>query len=237
MTEPGADTATSLLAIDHVALRVLDPDAMAAFLSEHCAMQRLGSVEGMTVLHAAGGRTALVLLEADRAAEPGVLQRVVMRVSDLERALSLLRLKARRVEPELAVFDGPEGLELGLTAVLGGGVDYDVDHLVLRVLDPGETTIALAELGFVPEGGALHVADKHLRLQTGIRSAGENELLSHIGVAVDSVAPVRRQALRGGLEFDEFTLAPNKLGVYVRGPERIRVEYTDEPLTSSRLSA
>jgi hypothetical protein len=36
---------------------------------------------------------------------------------------------------------------------------------------------------------------------------------------------LKGQALRGGLEFDELTLAPNELGIYVRGPERIRVEY------------
>jgi hypothetical protein len=163
-----------------------------------------------------------------------VLERVVLRVSDLERASALIAdlFELDRVEPGLVTFEGPDGLGLGLTSVLGGGVDHELDHLVLRVMDPDETTIALAELGFVPRGGALHVADKQLRLQSGMRSAGENELLSHIGVLVESVEAVRGQALRGGLEFDTLTLAPNKLGVYVRGPERIRVEYTDQATAS-----
>ena len=229
MAQPGADNATALLAIDHLALRVGDRDGMAAFLCEHCGMQRAESPEGFSVLAPAGGRTKLFLSEADEPPAPGVLQRVVLRVSDLERASALLPngLEVSHADPELAVFQGPQGLELGLTAVLGGGVDYDLDHLVLRVMDPDETTVALAELGFVPRGGGLQVADKHVRLQPGIRSTGENELLSHIGVLVESVEAVRGQALRGGLEFDELTLAPNKLGVYVRGPERIRVEYTE----------
>ena len=234
MTRPQADTATSLLGIDHLALRVADPDAMANFLCEQCGMEKAESSEGFAVLGPARGRTRLFLLQAEEPTEPGVLQRVVLRVSDLDRALSRLsgQLRIEHMDPELAVFPGPEGLELGLTAVRGGGVDYDVDHLVLRVMDPDETAIALAELGFVPRGGALHVADKHLRLESGIRSAGERELLSHIGVLVESVEAVQAQALRGGIPTDEFTLSPNKLGLYVRGPERIRIEYADRSLAA-----
>ena len=121
----------------------------------------------------------------------------------------------------------PQGLQLGFTSVLGGGIDYDVDHFVLRVMTADETMLALAELGFVPSGGALHVADKHVRVQSGIRSAGDNELLDHIGVVVESVEALKGQALRAGLEFDELTLPPNKVGIYVRGPERLRLEYAE----------
>ncbi len=229
MPQSQADTATALLGIDHLALRVVDPEGMAAFLGEYCEMQRAGSAEGFSVLSAPGARTKLFLFEADAPPAAGALDRVVLRVSDLDRAAALLpdAIEVRRVEPELAVFEGPEGLGLGLTSVLGGGVDYDVDHVVLRVMDPDETTIALAELGFVPRGGALHVADKRVLLETGMRSAGENERLSHIGVLVESVQAVREQALRGGLQFDELTLDPNRVGVYIRGPERIRVEYSE----------
>ena len=229
MTQPGADTVTSLMAIDHLALRVADPDEMVRFVGEHCGMEATEADDGYAVVAAPGARTRLFISEADQPPDPGVLQRVVLRVHDLERALALLpdRAPVQQVEPELAVFEGPEGLELGFTSVFGGGVEYDVDHLVLRVMDPDETTIALAELGFVPRGGALHVGATNIRLTSGIRSAGENERLNHIGVLVESVEALRGQALRAGLDFDEFTLAPNALGLYVRGPERIRVEYAE----------
>ena len=228
MPQPHAHTATSLLAIDHLALRVTDPEAMASFLSEHCRMERGESSEGFSVLAAPGGRTKLFLFEAAEPPAPGVLERVILRVSDLEGAVGRLpgHLRVERVDPQLAAFEGPEGLGLGFTSVFGG-VDYDVDQLVLRVMDPDETTIAMAELGFVPRGGALHVADKQVRLRSGMRSTGEREPLSHIGVLVESVEAVRDQALRGGLQIDDLTLAPNELGVYVRGPERIRVEYAE----------
>jgi catechol 2,3-dioxygenase-like lactoylglutathione lyase family enzyme len=229
MYQPQADTATSILAIDHVALRVLDPDALAMFLCAHCGMQRTVGTEDVAVLAAPDGGTRLFLFEAAERPAPGVLERIVLRVSDLERALWLLPddLPVEHPEPELSVFQGPEGLGLGFTSVLGGGIDYDIDHLVLRVMDADETAVALATLGFVPRGDAVHVGDKHVRLRSGIRSAGEDEPLSHIGVLVESVEAVRAQALRAGLETDHFTLPPNKLGVYVPGPERIRIEYAD----------
>ena len=230
MSFPGAETATELLAIDHLGLRVLDPPEVARFLTECCGMESDESDEGFLVVGAPGGRTRFFLFEADRSPEPGMLERVVLRVGDLERALALLPagVDAHEEEPELALFRGPHDLELGFTSVFGGGVDYDLDHVVLRVMDPDEATIGLAELGFVPRGiGGLQVADKQIQLRPGIRSAGDNELLDHIGVLVQSADAIRGQALRAGLDFDEMTLAPSVLGIYVRGPERIRIEYAE----------
>ncbi len=229
MTRPQADVATSLLRIDHIALRVVDPDGLSAFLCDHLGMQRGETADDLSVLGSPGAGTMFLISQAEVPSDPGALERVVLRVSDLERALSLLpdKLDVQHPEPGLAVFEGPEGLGLGLTSVLGGGVDYDIDHVVLRAMNPDETTIALAELGFVPAGGALHVADKQIRIRSGMRSAGGPELLSHIGVLVESVDAVADQALRGGLVPDRLTLPPNRLGIYVRGPERIRVEYAE----------
>ncbi len=234
MTRPQADVATSLLGIAHIALRVLDPDELSGFLCDHLGMERTDTAEGFSVLGPAGGSTRLLLSQAEVAADPGVLERVVLRVADLERAVSLLPegLDVEQPEPGLATFEGPQGLGLGLTSVFGGAVDYDVDHVVLHAMNPDETTIALAELGFVPTGGALHVGDKQVRIQPGIRSAGEVGLLSHIGVLVESVDAVADQALRGGLAPDRLTLPPNSLGIYIRGPERIRVEYAEAPARS-----
>ena len=233
MTRPQADVATSLLGIAHIALRVLDPDELSGFLCDHLVMERTDTAEGFSVLGPAGGSTRLLLSQAEVAADPGVLERVVLRVADLERAVSLLPegLDVEHPEPGLAAFEGPQGLGLGLTSVFGG-IDYDVDHVVLRAMNPDETTIALAQLGFVPTGSALHVGDKQVRIEPGIRSVGEQGLLSHIGVLVESVDAVADQALRGGLAPDRLTLPPNGLGIYIRGPERIRVEYAEAPALS-----
>jgi catechol 2,3-dioxygenase-like lactoylglutathione lyase family enzyme len=227
VTHPQADLATSILSIDHVGVRAADREAMTGFLCTHLGMQRTDHTAVLSVLRPAGGRAKLVVWDAGGATDAGVLERVVLRVSDMGRALSLLPdgVEVEHVLPELAVFEGPEGLGLGLTPVFGGGVDYDLDGLVLRVTDPDETMLAFAALGFVPRGGALNVADRHLRLEPGPGAAGETQLLSHIGLLVESVAAVEAAAQRAGLEIVE-PHPPNQLALRV-GPERITVEYSD----------
>lgn len=225
-----ADTTTELRAIDNLGLRMSNAEAFAWFLCAYCGMQRTESPEGFTVLAPDGAHSRLFLFQAEEPPDPGVLQRVVLRVSDFEGAVSELPdgLEVQRPEPELAVFLGPDGLEIGLASYLGGAVDYELDHVVLRVMDPDETAIAMAEVGFVLRAGAIHVADKHVRLEPGIRSSGESELLTHIGVLVDSVEALADHVLPPGLATDKFTFRPNELGLYVRGPERIRIEYTEQ---------
>ena len=229
MSHPQADIATSILAIDHLALRVADRDAIVVFLCEHLGMRETKRTEELSALGPPGERARLVIHAAGEATEPGALGRVVLRVADLEHALSRLPdgLAVDRVAPELVEFEGPEGLRLGLTWVPGGGVDYDLDHVVLRVAEPDETTFAFAELGFVPRAGSVQVAGRSVRLEPGAGSAAERPMLSHIGVLVESAGAVEAQARRAGLELDERTHRPNKLAVVLRGPERIRLEYAD----------
>ena len=63
--------------------------------------------------------------------------RVVLRVRDVEQAVARLpggldpRLPVR--EGGLATFTAPEGLGLGLVEVPDADLDYDIDHVVLRV--------------------------------------------------------------------------------------------------------
>ncbi len=231
---PEAHRATAPLALDHVALWVGDRDAMAAFLCNHLGMQELERTEKFTLLGADARRGKLSLFPAEGPRDPGALLRVVLRVADLERALASLpaSLEVERPVPETAVFEGPEGLGLGLTSVMGGGVDYDLDHVVLRVDDPDEATVALTELGFVPRGGALHVGDKQLRLEEDPALARERPLLNHIGLLVESVEAVEVQARQRGLEVEELADASNTVAVFVRGPERIRLEYIQARPTS-----
>jgi hypothetical protein len=200
---------------------------MTAFFCAHLGMQRTDRTEALSVVRPPGGRTKLVVRDADGPTDAGVLERVVLRVSDLEQALSLLPdgLDVERVQPELAVFQGPEGVGLGLTSVLGGGVDYDLDGLVLRVADPDATLVALAALGFVPRGGALQVADRHVRLEPGLGSMGERPLFGYVGVLVESAEAVEAVAAQAGLEIVD-PHPPNQLALCV-GPERIGVEYSD----------
>ena len=225
---PEAHRASAPQALDHVGLRVADRDAMSAFLSEGLRMRVLERTEQLTVVGADAQHGKLVLLAAEGPREPGVLARVVFRVADLDRALASLprEFEVRRPLPEIALFQGPEGLRLGLTQVLGG-VDYDIDHVVLSVAAPEDVTLAFAELGLVPRGGALHVGDRQVRLEHRPVPPGERPLLNHLGLLVESVDAVAAQARQRGLEIDRAAEAIEKLAVFVPGPERIRLEYLE----------
>lgn len=197
-------TGVDLLALDGVGLAVSDPAAMARYLCEHLGMQELARTPGRTLMGAGDRAATVTLIAAEGPREAGALRRVVLRVADVRRAVAALPSETT-VEGdliEMAGFQGPEGIPLGFTLVAGGGIDYDIDHLCLRVGDAEQTRVALAEAGFVPRARALHVADKYVVLA---ESSGctQRPLLDHIAVRVASVEAVALGARERGLAVDE----------------------------------
>jgi catechol 2,3-dioxygenase-like lactoylglutathione lyase family enzyme len=223
-------TDISPTSLDHVALWVSQRDAIASFACDHLGMHVIEKTDDFTLVGADARRGKLTLFDAEGPREPGPLERVVLRVADLDAALESLPgdVDVRR-DGDIATFDAPEGLGIGLVAANGSpGPDYDLDHVVLRVPDPDATAGQLAELGFDRNGnGRLTIADKDVRLEQGDSDAGDKPLLNHIAVLVDSAGEVQEEAERRGLEIDKFVDAPNTLAVFVWGPDRIKLEYVE----------
>ena len=221
-------TGVDLLALDHVALSVGDPDAMAAFLCDHLGMHQLTRKPDLVVVGAGDRAATLTLVAAEGPREPGALARLVLRVADVERAVAALpagtAIEGDRLE--LATFEGPEGLGLGFTLVAGGGIDYDLDHVVLRVSDPEQTRAALAEVGCVPRNQSLHIADKYIALADS-PAWTQRPLLDHIAVRVDSVEAVAAQARERGLEIDERA-AQDTLAIVLPGREQISLHFVKQ---------
>ncbi|MGH2900380.1 MAG: hypothetical protein ACRDMZ_17020, partial [Solirubrobacteraceae bacterium] len=117
------------------------------------------------------------------------------------------------------------------TLVAGGGIDYDLDHLLLGVSDPEQTRISLAEFGCVSRGPALHVADKHIALQPR-PSPAQRPLLDRLGLRVQSVAAIA--ALAGQRDFcvDE-RVAEGAFGIVLPGAERVRLHFVERPARAS----
>jgi catechol 2,3-dioxygenase-like lactoylglutathione lyase family enzyme len=216
--------------LDHVALWVSQRDAIATFACDHLGMHVIEKTDDFTLVGADARRGKLTLFDAEGPREAGPLERVVLRVSDLDAALGSLPgdVPVER-DGDVAKFDAPEGLGIGLVAANGApGPDYDLDHVVLRVPDPDTTAGQLAELGFERNGnGRLTIADKDVRLERGDAANGERPLLNHIAVLVDSAGEVQDEAERRGLEIDKFVDAPNTLAVFLWGPDRIKLEYVE----------
>jgi catechol 2,3-dioxygenase-like lactoylglutathione lyase family enzyme len=216
-------------ALDHVALWVAGRDSLAAFLCGHLGMHEIERTDRFTLVGADARRGKLTLFDADGPRDPGVLERVVLRVSDLDAALGALPegLEVERPDSGAPIFGAPEGLGLGLTASNGAGPDYDIDHVVLRVPEPDRAARQLAELGFDRDGERLSVADKHVMLEHGDAGDVERPLLNHIALLVDSAAELEDEARRRGVEVDEVVDAANTLAVFLWGPDRIKLEYVE----------
>ena len=216
-------------ALDHVALWVADRDTLAGFLTGHLGMHVIDRTDKFTLVGSDARKGKLTLFDAEGPREPGVLERVVLRVSDLDSALAELPddLTVERPAPDLATFEAPEGLGLGFKAGAGDGPEYDIDHVVLRVPDPGRTSEELAGLGFERRNGTLAVADKGLRLEAGGAGEGERPLLNHIALLVDSADAVHEDAKGRGLDVADYVDAANTLAVFLWGPDRIKLEYVE----------
>jgi catechol 2,3-dioxygenase-like lactoylglutathione lyase family enzyme len=206
--------------LDHVALWVADRDPLADFVCEHLGMHVIERTEDFTLVGADALLGKLTLFAAEGPRDPGALERVVLRVRDLDAALAALP------DGLGAEFEAPEGLRLGLVEQ-PDTTDYDIDHVVLRVRDPGSAGDQLAGLGFARVNGTLAVADRHMRLEGGGAGEGERPLLNHVALLVDSADQVKEEAERRGLEITRVADAANTLAVFVRGPEGIELEYVE----------
>jgi catechol 2,3-dioxygenase-like lactoylglutathione lyase family enzyme len=222
-------------ALDHVALWVADRDPLADFACDHLGMHVIERTDDFTLVGAEARRGKLTLFNAEGPREPGVLERVFLRVSDLVRALEVLPGDLAVEEANgVARFEGPEGLGLGLTQAQNVEVEYDIDHVVLRVPQPERTAEGLAELGLSPAGDArLAVGDKAVELEQADVAEGERPLLNHIALLVDSGQEQLEEAKRRGIEIAEVRDAANTFAVFVWGPDRIKLEYVEHKPTFS----
>ena len=212
---------------DHVALWVSQRDQIANFLCGHLGMHEIEKTDTFTLVGAHAREGKVTLFDAEGPRDPGALERIVLRVSDLDEAVSRLPdgLELER-EDGSARFEGPEGVGFGLT----GGADdleYDLDHVVLRVPDPERTAPDLIGLGFTEQNGRLVIADRAVELREGDRGDPQRPLLNHLAVLVDSAEEHLEEARSRSLEVEDVKDAPNTLAVFVRGPDGIRIEYVE----------
>jgi catechol 2,3-dioxygenase-like lactoylglutathione lyase family enzyme len=214
--------------LDHVALWTAERERHAALLCEHLGMHEIERTDAFTLLGVDARQGKLTLFDAPGPRDPGALVRVVLRVGDLAGALERLpsELVAAR-EGDVATLHAPEGLVLGLVERPDCELDYDLDHVELRVSDVDAAATALAELGFDRRGDRLVVGDRFVGLLGGGAPEGDAPLLNHLAVLVDSAAAVEAAARERGAEVAEVKDAANTLAVFVWGPDRIKVEYVE----------
>ncbi|MBX5473874.1 MAG: VOC family protein [Thermoleophilia bacterium] len=226
--------------LDHVAYWLADRDALADFATAHLGMHVIDRTDSFTLVGADARRGKLTLFVAEGPRERGALEHVALRVSDLDAALAELPagIEVDRPRDGEAFFDLGEGVRLGLVQ-RDTEVEYDLDHVALRSADPEATASAYRSLGFraAPPGSSgaprVEVGGAWVELRPGEPGAPERPLLNHIAVLVDSVEEHIAAARELGVEIDDVVDAPNTLAVFLRGPERVRLEYVEHKPTFS----
>jgi catechol 2,3-dioxygenase-like lactoylglutathione lyase family enzyme len=209
--------------LDHVALWTDARKPLAEFLCDHLAMHVIEETDTFTLVGVDAKLGKLTLFDAEGPRERGSLERIALRVGDLDAALE--GLPAEVADDGVAHFDGPGGVPLAL--VERDGVDFDLDHVVLRLPDPDAALSALESMGFQRRDGGLAVADRELRVVEADRADGDRPLLNHIAVLVESAGDVQRDAEQRGVEVDDIKDAPNTFAVFLRGPSGVRIEYVE----------
>ncbi len=204
--------------LDHVALWVEDRDRIAALAVERLGMHVIERTDRFTLVGADGRRGKLTLFAAEGPRDPGALKHVAFRVPSLDGR-----------DDEL---DAGEGLRIRLVEA-ASNVGTDFDHVALLSRDPAGTASEYLRYGFAQAaagaGGEprVEVGGAHVEFHEGAPGEPERPLLNHLAVLVDSADEHIGEATDLGVEIDDVVDAPNTYAVFLRGPERVRIEYTD----------
>jgi catechol 2,3-dioxygenase-like lactoylglutathione lyase family enzyme len=212
--------------LDHVALWVDDREPLATFLCDHLGMHVIEATDTFTLVGIDAKLGKLTLFDAEGPRQRGALERIVLRVADLESVLSGLPFHTTAQGDGLAAFEAPAGVPLGL--VEAAGEEFDLDHVVLGLSDPETATRELAAMGFERrDEGCVAVGDRHVRVVRGSAADGDRPLLNHLALLVDDAYGIQDQAEGAGLEIDDVKDAKNTFAVFLRGPEGVRIEYVE----------
>src|SRR3954468_1715618 len=152
--------------LDHVALWVDEREPLAAFLCEHLGMHAIGETDTFTLVGIDAKLGKLTLFDAEGPRQRGALERVVLRVGDIDSVVESLPFDVARRDDGVAAFEAPAGLPLGL--VESEGREFDLDHVVLSLEDPEAAVSCFEELGFERRSdGSVAVDDRYVRVGRG----------------------------------------------------------------------
>jgi catechol 2,3-dioxygenase-like lactoylglutathione lyase family enzyme len=213
--------------LDHVALWTDARKPLATFLCDHLGMHVIEETDTFTLVGVDAKLGKLTLFDAEGPRERGSIERIALRVGDVDAAVAGLPETAavQPAEDGIVRFEAPGGVPLAL--VERGGTEFDLDHVVLRLPDRDAALGALESMGFERRDGGLAVGDRELRVVEADAPDGERPLLNHIALLVDSADEVQREAEERGVEVDDIKDAPNTLAVFLRGPSGVRIEYVE----------
>jgi catechol 2,3-dioxygenase-like lactoylglutathione lyase family enzyme len=213
---------------DHVALWTGERDALAELLTACCGMHVISRTDAFTLVGGDARQGKVTLFVADGPRERGALERIVVRVPELDDVRARLVEAGHDLEQDgdELVLDGPDGVRIAVVERPGIPA-VDLEGVVLRVPDPEATAARLAELGLERDDGRLRVEDREVVLERGEVQTDARPLLNHLAFLVESAGHVETEARDRGLEVEDVVDAPNTVAVFLRGPDALRLEYVE----------
>jgi len=213
--------------LDHIAFWAADRKPIVAFCERHLGMHVIAEEANFTLVGSNARHGKLTLFDADGPRERGPLEHVGLRVSDLAGA----RAELPAGTPD--VFDIGEGVFVTLVEA-PTEVEYDLDHVALRAVDPDATAREYVRYGFAPAGTArVEVGGAYLELREGDPSQGDRPLLNHLAVLVESADEIVADARELDIEVESVVDAANTYAAFLWGPDRVRIEYVEHKPTFS----
>lgn len=202
--------------IDHVALHVSDPERVAAALLARLPLRILEETDEFVLVGRRPELGKLTFVQTRGPREAGQLVRVAMGVP-CAMASSSIDLTG---ELSLELVPGPREGEV------------DIDHVALRVPDPGASARAWCTLGFerterVGPIERVRLGDAFVELHPGSPASTRRPLLSHIGLLVDSVDEAHESVLERDLEVVRLVDAESSRALFVAGPDGVEVELVE----------
>ena len=176
--------------LDHVALWVDEREPLATFLCDHLGMHVIEETDDFTLVGIDAKLGKLTLFDADGPRQRGALERVVLRVNDLDAVLESLPFEVARRQDGVAAFEAPAGLPLGL--VEAPGRDFDLDHVVLGLADPEAALAASSRWASSAGRQRLRRGRRPLRERRARqRRRRRAPLLNHLALLVDDAHGVQ----------------------------------------------
>lgn len=203
--------------LDHVALRVHDPERAAAQLLGRLPFRVLQRTDELLLLGRSPELGKVTLLPDPEAGRAELLHHVAIRVP------------AATAITEVTL---DEELDIRLVP---GDVDGDVelDHVALAVDDAVASAEAwrsyeLATHDVEPGLQRVRIADAHIELVSGDNARDRRRgVLDHVGLLVTSIRDAQDLAARQGLTVDRVVDADNSRALFVRGPDGVEIEYIE----------
>jgi catechol 2,3-dioxygenase-like lactoylglutathione lyase family enzyme len=200
--------------LDHVAFWVADRDAVGSTLVSRLGIREIDRQESFTLLGADALHFKLTLFDAEGPRDPGAFVHIALRASRLPGGAPV-------------TFTAGEGLHVTVVEA-ETEVDYDLDHVALRSIDPRATAAEYERFGFKPAGpGRVEVSGAYVEFRPGPTRPTDRPLLNHLAVRVDSVEDVIAGAEELGIGVESVVDAPNTYAAFLPGPDGVRIEYVE----------